>query len=145
MPIPLLRYRTLALVAACCSAALMFGCTAGGGDFLDSTSSSAKDRIMYVREKPPTFGHFRLQAFISKYPDLGTFVSRRNSPEFLAETDKGDSHILILYYLEKRQAYACRCEAGTSNSIEFSGPYPITDGEAKTLRNLRDGGSATDS
>ncbi|MEP2775763.1 MAG: hypothetical protein ABJQ29_04795 [Luteolibacter sp.] len=142
----LLRNRILALLAACIAPVFLLACTQGGdADFLDNTSSAAKNRIMYVREKPPTFGHFRLQALSTHYPDLAAFISLKPSPEFLAETDKGDSHYLILYYLGEREAYACRCGTDSSLKVEFSGPYPITDGEAKTLRNLRDGGSATDS
>lgn len=134
--------KILAILTACSIPVITIGCSQGG-DFLENTSYAAKDRIMYVRESPPTFGHFRLKALSSKYPDLATFISLKKTPEFLAETNKGDSYILILYYLEKRQAYACRCGTGGSSNTEFSGPYPITDGEAKTLRELRDGQPAT--
>lgn len=134
--------KTLAILAACSLPALILGCS-HSGNFLENTSAAARDRIMYVRESPPTFGHFRLKALSSRYPDLATFISRNGTPEFLAETDKGDSHILILYYLGKRQQYACRSATGGSRNAEFIGPYPITDGEAKTLRNLRDGRPAT--
>lgn len=130
--------KTLAVLTACILPVFSISCSQSG-DFLQRTSHAAKDRIMYVRESPPTFGHFRLNALASKYPDLGTFISLKKTPEFLAETNKGDSYILILYYLEKRQAYACRCGTRGSRDAEFSGPYPITDGEAKTLRELRDG------
>lgn len=130
--------KTLLILASCSLPAFTIGCSQGG-NFLDHTSSPVKDRIMYVREAPPTFGHFRIKALSSSHPDLATFISRKKSPEFLAETNKGDSHILILYYLGDRQQYACRCETGSSHKAEFSGPYPITDGEAKTLRELRDG------
>ena len=134
-----MRLQGIKILATCLAAALLLGCSTGTGNFLDSTSSAAKDRIMYVREKPPTFGHFRFQALMARYPDLATFASSKRVPQFLAETNKGDSYYLILYYLDKREAYACRCGTGSSTQVEFSGPYPITDGEAKTLGNLRDG------
>ena len=140
-----MRLTGIKLLVTCLAAALLLGCATGKRDFLDSTDAAAKGRIMYVREKPPTFGHFRFQALAARYPDLGTFASRKRVPQFLAETTKGDSYYLILYYLDKREAYACRCGSKDSTEVEFSGPYPITDGEAKTLNNLKAGRPLKDS
>ncbi|MGJ8643157.1 MAG: hypothetical protein ACSHX9_07095 [Luteolibacter sp.] len=136
MPSPITK--TLLILAACCLTALTIGCSQSG-NFHEYNSSPVKDRIMYVRESPPTFGHFRIKALTSKYPDLATFISLKKTPEFLAETNKGNSHILILYYLPDRQQYACRCGNDNLHKTEFSGPYPITEGEVKTLSDLRDG------
>jgi hypothetical protein len=58
-------------------------------------------------------------------------------PDFLAETNKGDNRYLILYYLDSRRAFACRTDSGSSSRVEFSGPYPVTDSEYKTLSGLR--------
>jgi hypothetical protein len=43
-----------------------------------------------------------------------------------------------LYYLGKRQAFACRTRAEHQGSLEFAGPYPITRRERQILRGLLD-------
>lgn len=136
---PTLKPTILPLLFGWFSLLCLSGCKQVSGDFLADTSPIAKDWIMYVRETPPTFGFLRLRALLERYPDLSAFIAEKGSPDFLAETEKGDNYIAVLYYLEKRQAYACRCGAGLSREVEFSGPYPITDGEAKTLGALRNG------
>jgi hypothetical protein len=114
-------------------------CTpARNSSFLRRTTSAASDHIMLVRQNPSSLGFQRLSAFSLQYPDLAVFLSQRRYPDFLAETNKGGNRYLILYYLESRNAFACRCGERGSIQVEFSGPYPITDGEAKTLRDLRD-------
>ncbi|MFD2255196.1 hypothetical protein ACFSSA_00780 [Luteolibacter algae] len=106
--------------------------------YLRQTTSAANDNIMLVRENPPTFGQRRLDALASYYPDLGVFLAQQGHPDFLAETNKGENRYLIIYYLNARKAFACRSGIGRSHEVEFSGPYPITDNEAKTLAKLRD-------
>ena len=110
--------------------------------FLTSTTSAANNHIMLVRRTPPTFGFQRLSALSSHHPDLGVFVSAKGLPDFLAETSKGDNRYLILYYLGERKAFACRTGSGTSRQVEFSGPYPVTENEFRTLSELgtRSGG-----
>lgn len=92
---------------------------------------------MLVRRTPPTFGFTRLSALAAHYPDLGVFVGQKDFPDFIAETSKNGNRYIILYYISPRQAYACRSGVGSSTSVEFSGPYPITDGELSTLSNLK--------
>ncbi len=66
------------------------------------------------------------------HPDLALFMKQKSLPDFLAETHNRSRHYLILYYLAKREAFACRTQAG-GRSVEFAGPYPITDREFNTL------------
>ena len=100
-------------------------------------SAVAKDQMMLVRREPPSFGYHRLATQSHTYPDLAVFVSQRGLPDFLAETGTQDSHYLILYYLKKRQAFACRTRPGTNLAVEFAGPYPITDKEFRLLDGFR--------
>ncbi len=97
----------------------------------------AKDQMMLVRSEPPSFGYQRLATKAQTYPDLGVFVSQRGLPDFLAETGNQDRRYLILYYLKKRQAFACRTRAGDNRAVEFAGPYPITDKEFRMLDGFR--------
>lgn len=124
---------TLALIASLCGA-----CSpATNSSFLHRTAAAANDHIMVVRRAPPTFGSQRLAALATAYPDLGVFLIQSGDPDFLAETLKGGNRYLILYYTKSRKAFACRTGGGRSQEVEFSGPYPITDGEARTLQSLR--------
>ncbi len=102
------------------------------------TSAEAKDKIMLVRSEPATFGHFRLIALASYYPDLSKFISTQGPPDFLAETSKGSDSYFVLYYLEKRQAFASRGNYQNPRTVEFAGPYPITAKEYKTLKSIAD-------
>jgi hypothetical protein len=97
----------------------------------------AHDQMMFVRQDPPTFGYQRLLTGMRDYPDLATFVNQRGLPDFLAETGDRSQRYMILYYLSKRQAFACRTISSRSRAVEFAGPYPITDGEFKTLDGIR--------
>ena len=92
---------------------------------------------MLVRAEPPSFGYHRLVAQSANYSDLGGFVSQRGLPDFLAETGNQESRYLILYYLKKRQAFACRTRQGNNLAVEFAGPYPITDKEFRLLDGFR--------
>lgn len=101
------------------------------------TQSSANDRIMLVRAEPASFGHRRLLMQARLYPDLSIFIGKRGLPGFLAELSNRDRHYLILYYLEDRQAFACRTRGAGTREVEFSGPYPITAREYKTLEGFQ--------
>lgn len=117
---------------------LLAGCASFERSMLPgSASSMAQDRIMMVRKAPPTFGYDRLLVHCGTYPDLNVFVSRHGVPDFLAETRNHGRHYLILYYLSRRQAYACRDLPGRGGSVEFSGPYPVTPREYKVLDDFR--------
>jgi hypothetical protein len=102
-----------------------------------SASSMARNQMMFVREQPPTFGHYRLASLARIYPDLGLFVKRKGLPDFLAETTNSNRNYYILYYLDRRQAFACRTRPGQRGTIEVAGPYPVTDKEYKTLDGFR--------
>jgi len=100
-------------------------------------SAVAKDQMMLVRSEPPSFGYQRLETKSQTYPDLGVFVSQKGLPDFLAETGNQNRRYLILYYLKKRQAFACRTRSGDNRAVEFAGPYPITDKEFRLLDEFR--------
>lgn len=124
---------TLAVIASLCGA-----CSpANNATYLRRTAAAANDHIMFVRSAPPTFGFQRLTAHAVAFPDLGVFLQQSGNPDFLAETHKGDNRYLILYYTKTRKAFACRTGGSRSQQVEFSGPYPITSGEMRTLQGLR--------
>lgn len=102
----------------------------------DWTERAANDRIMLVRNSPPTLGFHRLERQAATHPDLSTFLYKRGLPDFVAETHSDDRHYMILYYLERKQAFAARSWRRQS-IIEFAGPYPITAQEAKLLGDLK--------
>jgi len=115
---------------------------AGCADFEESglpgsASSMARNQMMLVRNEPPSFGHYRLTAQKQIYPDLAIFLESKGSPDFLAETRDQNRSYFILYYLAKREAYAIRTQPERAQHIEFSGPYPITNKEFKTLDSMR--------
>ena len=117
----------------------MFGvsCTQVGPSWLPgSMAAAAKDQIMLVRKDPPSFGYQRLEHQSRIYPDLAFFVSKRGQPDFLAETGERDHQYFILYYLKDRKAFACRTTS-VARSVEFAGPYPITDREFRLLDGFR--------
>ena len=102
-----------------------------------SASSMAHNQIMMVSAEPETFGHYRLTSLMRIYQDLDLFVAKRGMPDFLAETHNDRQHYFILYYLKERQAYAARTRPPQRERLEFAGPYPVTDKERKTLREMQ--------
>ena len=106
-----------------------------------SAAALANNQIMLVRSDPPSFGFKRLVTRAELYPDMLWFVKQHGIPDFLAETGDGGWQYYVLYYLKSRQAYACRTHPGHSPTIEFSGPYPITDREFRRLDDFRRGKS----
>jgi hypothetical protein len=99
-------------------------------------SMVSNNQIMLVRSEPPSFGFQRLAMQARTHADLELFVKQKGLPNFLAETHNRERHYFILYYLAKREAFACRTRAG-GQSVEFAGPYPITDREYQTLDAFR--------
>jgi hypothetical protein len=99
-------------------------------------SAAAKNQIMLVRQDPPSFGYQRLEYQSRAYPDLAFFVSKHGQPDFLAETGERNRQYFILYYLKDREAFACRTTSA-AQSVEFAGPYPITDKEFRLLDGFR--------
>ncbi len=131
------NFRPRLLASVCLTSLLVGSCSHDGQSmYVRRTSSAANDHIMLVREQPVTFGYKRLSALSRIYPDLQVFLAQQGPPDFLAETNKAENHYLILYYLKSRKAFACRSGTGGSREVEFSGPYPVTDREAATLRSL---------
>jgi len=92
---------------------------------------------MLIRDNPPSFGQQRLISQMGVYPDLRIFVAKRGVPDFLAEMTNRDRHYLILYYLQSRQAFACRVQRSETRDIQFAGPYPVTPKEYRTLQGFR--------
>ena len=72
-------------------------------------------------------------------PAIPTMLGISGRPDFIAETASGDRRYLILYYLDKRKAFACRTWEQVGSAIEFAGPYPMTEKETKLLKDLKDG------
>jgi hypothetical protein len=125
-----IKVGTLALAASLA----LGGCAAVGDAWeMGRTGAAANDHIMLVRQEPPTLGYRRLVSQSGVYPDLGEFLTQRGEPDFLAETNSSERHYLILYYLDKREAFSCRTRAPRTREVEFAGPYPITDREYQTL------------
>lgn len=119
------------------SAAILLSCLAlvscGGPSW---SERAANDRIMLVRETPPTLGYQRLEQQSLKHPSLAQFMGKRGRPDFVAETHSDDRHYMVLYYLERKAAYAARSWRGQP-AMEFAGPYPITDEETELLADLK--------
>lgn len=133
------RFYLLLIALNCVISAGMSSCgSLGNTGYLYQTAGAAHDHIMLVREDPPTFGYERLRALSLYYPDLAVFIQRQGIPRYYAETASGGGRYLILYYPEKRKAFACR-SVDPSHQIEFSGPYPITTNEMATLQKLEAG------
>lgn len=114
--------------------ALLFTSCGGG---MHWTERAAQDRIMLVRDDPPTLGHRRIAYQSTAHPDLGLFIQRKGRPDFIAETSADDRQYLVLYYLEKQNAFVCRSWRNQPNMIMFSGPQDITDKEVELLGELR--------
>ena len=130
--------RKLGFLGAAAAGVILSSCTQVGDSWLiGSMAGAADDQIMLVRKEPPSFGYQRLTSQFSVYPDLGVFVSTHGLPNFLAETGNQDRRYFILYYLQKRQAFACRTRAPRGPAVEFAGPYPITDREFRLLDGFR--------
>ena len=102
-----------------------------------SAASMARNQIMLVRKSPPSFGFSRLQAHVRAHPELEDFLSARALPDFLAETSDESRTYFILYFLQKKEAFAFRTEPDNKSSLEASGPYPITKGEQRSLEEFR--------
>lgn len=131
--------RKLAVIGAVLACVLVSACaTYEESGLPGSASSMARNQMMLVRETPPSFGHYRLTLLERSYPDLTFFVGKHGLPDFLAETSNSGRSYFILYYLDRRQAYACRNRAGQKGSLEFAGPYPITRKEYKILSGMRE-------
>jgi hypothetical protein len=128
----------LRLLGVIVAAVMTIACTHVGESWIvGGMEAAAQDQIMLVRKVPPSFGFQRLTTQAHKYPDLGLFVAQRGLPNFLAETGNDGRHYYILYYLKKRESFACRAGPGNGLAVEFAGPYPITAREYHLLDGFR--------
>ncbi len=100
-------------------------------------AAGGRGEMMLVRREPPSYGFQRLEVQEGRYPDLRIFMAQNGLPDFLAETGNQQRQYFILYYLSKRQAFACRSKPASKREIEFAGPYPITDREYRLLNDFR--------
>lgn len=117
---------------------LATSCTQIGESWMSkSMTAAAQNQIMLVRKEPPSFGYQRMEFQSETYPDMKLFVAKHGLPDFLAETGTPTRQYFILYYVDRRKAYACRTPAGSRNAVEFAGPYPITDREFRLLNDFR--------
>lgn len=104
-----------------------------------SAASLARDRMMLVREDPPTFGHYRLRSLRRAYPELAGVIDKQGTPDFIAETRHSRYEYLIFYYLNEREAYAIKVGRQPPHQVKASGPYSITDSEYEILDGFREG------
>lgn len=92
---------------------------------------------MLVREHPPTTGFRRLIHQAERHPDIRLFLQMQGLPDFIAESSAENRRYMILYFLQTRQAFACRTRNGRAGAVEFAGPYPVTDREYQLLEGFR--------
>lgn len=124
--------------AACVFLLLTGGCADYEESGLPGSAASlARNKMMLVRHDPATFGHYRLESLAASYPDIETFISTRGVPDFLAEAHHQRYEYLIFYYLDDRQAFACKIRHERPRLVEFEGPYGITKKEYKLLDGFR--------
>lgn len=69
--------------------------------------------------------------------DLKIFIGQTGMPDFLAEASSGNREYLIFYYLDRRQAFACRTTGRATGAVEFTGPYAMTPGELRLLKEAK--------
>lgn len=94
---------------------------------------------MLVRQDPETLGHKRIAYQAVAHPDFASFLNTSGEPDFIAETSSDSRQYMILYYLDSRNAYACRSWRGSQQKMEFAGPYPMTKKETELLQKLKAG------
>ncbi|MGB6221159.1 hypothetical protein [Haloferula sp.] len=103
------------------------------------TERAAQDRIMLVRNEPETLGHKRIVYQAAAHPDFAKFLNKSGEPDFIAETSSDSRQYMILYYLDSKNAFACRSWRGSLQRMEFAGPYPMTKKETELLQQLKAG------
>ncbi|MFC7337968.1 hypothetical protein ACFQY0_12320 [Haloferula chungangensis] len=108
------------------------------GDGRHWSERAAQDRIMLVRRDPETLGHKRIVYQAAAHPDFASFLNSSGEPDFIAETSSDSRQYMILYYLDSRNAFACRSWRGSQQRMEFAGPYPMTKKETELLQELKE-------
>ncbi len=101
------------------------------------TAASARDRIMLVREKPPTLGYRRLSYHRDIYPDLRAFLDAHGKPDFLVETTGEGYRYLVFYYLRNGLSFVMRTRGPETGIMECTGPFRMSPNERAILSNLR--------
>ncbi len=102
------------------------------------TQHDADNSIMLVIDQPPTLGYKRLQSHCAIHPEFSQLLEELGQPDCLAESTQEDQHYMILYYLNQRHAFSCRTNAKRSSAVmQFSGPYPVSDKEFRTLTQFK--------
>lgn len=113
---------------------LAMGCGSVPDSWTLRRDASSANQMMLVREKPDTLGYRRLMAKSQQFGDVKIFIDQTGLPDFVAETHSSDRDYLIFYYLDKREAFACRTRTRGSAQVEFAGPYPMAAGELRLLK-----------
>jgi hypothetical protein len=102
------------------------------------TDAQAENTIMLVNEEPESLGYKRLRYATELHPEFTELLQQIGKPDCIAETTHGDRHYMILYQIDQRRAFSCRSHPyRNSDPVQVSGPYPITQNEYKTLRDLK--------
>ena len=102
------------------------------------TQHDADNSIMLVIDQPPTLGYKRLKSHCAIHPEFSQLLEELGQPDCLAESTQEDQHYMILYYLNQRHAFSCRTNAKRSSAVmQFSGPYPVSDKEFRTLTQFK--------
>jgi hypothetical protein len=96
-----------------------------------------ENQMMLIRQDPPSYGFERLEIQKRIYPDIGLFVKKKGTPDFMAEANNSNGHYFIFYYLRIRHAFICRTTVRENQKVRFAGPYPITDKEHQVLTGFR--------
>lgn len=94
------------------------------------------NQMMLIRRDPPSYGFQRLEAQKRNFPDIGHFVKKKGTPDFMAEANNANGHYFIFYYLRVRHAFICRTSVGKGENVQFAGPYPVTDKEYRVLNDF---------
>lgn len=100
------------------------------------TAAAANDKMMFLNDDVDALGSRRIDAITKTYPNVAEFLEDKGRPTYFAESMNKDDHMIVFYYPENKEAYACRYAIGSTTEMEFSGPFPIAPDEMKQLRRL---------
>ncbi len=98
-----------------------------------SIAMGGGNQMMLVRRDPASFGYVRMGILGQNYPDIRRFVKTKGVPDFFAEANNSSGHYCLFYYLRKRHAFISRICSSRAQTVQFAGPYPITDKELDVL------------
>ncbi len=118
------------------SLVLMSCHTQGSKTHLYATSNAANNTMMVLNDDVDALGERRMEALTKTYPDVVDFLKDKGRPTYIAESKDRNDHMIVFYYPERKNAYACRYVIGSTVDMEFSGPFPIAPEEMSQLRRL---------